>query len=59
MKNIPEGVEFTIRENDKQRYYFIFNNTDQKQLITIMKDEEKLDPFEMHIYRESDNYRLL
>jgi beta-galactosidase len=59
MKNIPEGVELTVRESSKQRYYFIFNNTDKKQLLTIMGVEDKLDPFEMHIYRESDKCRLL
>lgn len=59
MKDIPEGVEITIRESNSQRYYFIFNHTDQMQLITIMGGEEQLDPFGMHIYRESDKYRLL
>lgn len=59
MNNLPEGIEITLREKEHQRYYFMFNNTNQKKLITILDIEHELDPFEMRIMRESDKYSLL
>ncbi len=55
IKNLPEGVELTIREKCNQYIYFLFNNTDKQQGVTIDGNKTELSPFEMRIWRSSDN----
>jgi beta-galactosidase len=59
IKNLPEGVEITIREKSDHRYYFIFNNTENSQILSILGMELVLAPFEMNIFREHDKHKLL
>ena len=50
--DLPEGVELTVRENDNQRMYFLFNNTEKDQTLRIRNQWIELFPFEMHTWQE-------
>ena len=55
IQNLPEGVELTRREKDNKSIYFLFNNTEKQQKITIMEKQVELAPFEMNIWKNGDS----
>ncbi|WP_310602382.1 beta-galactosidase [Anaerosporobacter sp.] len=52
VKNLPDGVEVSVRENDTQKYRLLFNNTNDVQEVR-MEDCETivLQPFEFYVVR--------
>lgn len=46
--DLPIGVEITERIKDNDKWQFIFNNTNEKQIVSI-EEEYILEPFEMQI----------
>lgn len=46
--DLPIGVEITERIRDNDKWQFIFNNTNEKQVVSI-EEEYILEPFEMKI----------
>ncbi len=46
--DLPIGVEITERTNGNDKWQFIFNNTEKRQVVSI-EEEYTLEPFEMKI----------
>ncbi len=58
---LPLGVEYTVRESEKERIHFLFNNTNRKKKMELRRVNAygmgepvkyELEPFEMQIERQ-------
>lgn len=51
-KNLADGIDITIREDDKQKFTFIFNNNYTEKVFDNGKETFLLKPFEIKIIKD-------